>query len=68
MGTIYSGVDQTNQVTTTNSKILVIVLSTFHDFCSKDQKKVFSAKIFTNSGFRLKIHAIFHEFFGEDQK
>ena len=31
------------------------------------KKRVFSAKIFTNSGYRLKIHAIFHEFLSENQ-
>ena len=35
----------------------------------KDQKnKVFCSKIFTNSGYLLKILAIFHEFLSEDQK
>ena len=32
------------------------------------KKKVFSSKISTNSGYRLKILAIFHEFSCEDQK
>ena len=32
------------------------------------KKKVFSSKISTNSSYRLKILAIFHEFFSEDQK
>ena len=32
------------------------------------KKKVFSSKISTNSGFHLKILAIFHEFLSEDQK
>ena len=32
------------------------------------KKKVFSSKISTNSGYRLKIFAIFHEFLCEDQK
>ena len=32
------------------------------------KKKIFSSKIFTNSGYRLKILAIFHEFLSEDQK
>ena len=34
----------------------------------EDQKKVFSSKIFTNAGYRLKILAIFHEFLSEYQK
>ena len=34
----------------------------------KTKKKVFSSKISTNSGYRLKILAIFHEFLSEDQK
>ena len=34
----------------------------------KTKKKVFSSKIFTNSGYRLKILAIFHQFLSEDQK
>ena len=34
----------------------------------KTKKKVFSTKISTNSGYRLKIFAIFHEFLSEDQK
>ena len=35
----------------------------------EDQKeKVFSSKISTNSGYRLKILAIFHEFLSEDKK
>ena len=37
----------------------------------KDQKKkekVFSSKISTNSGYRLKILLIFHEFLSEGQK
>ena len=34
----------------------------------KTKKKVFSSKIFTNSGYRLKILAIFHEFLSKDQK
>ena len=32
----------------------------------KTKKKVFSSKFFTDSGFRLKILAIFHEFLNED--
>ena len=32
------------------------------------QKKGFSSKISTNSGYRLKILAIFHEFVSDDQK
>ena len=63
--------DQTNKVRTANSKILVIVLATFHDFFSEDQKikkKVFSSKICTNFGFRPEILAIFREFLSEDQK
>ena len=62
--------DQTNKVKNANSKILVIVLATFHDFFSEDQKikKVFSSKISTNFGFRPEILAIFHEFLSEDQK
>ena len=32
------------------------------------KKKVFSSKIPRNSGYRLKILAIFHEFLSEDQK
>ena len=32
------------------------------------KKKVFSSKISTNSGYRLKILAIFHEFLSEGQK
>ena len=34
----------------------------------KTKKKVFSTKISTNSGYRLKIPTIFHEFLSEDQK
>ena len=34
----------------------------------KTKKKVFSSKISTNFGSRLKILAIFHEFLSEDQK
>ena len=34
----------------------------------KTKKKVFSSKISTNSGNRLKILAIFHEFLSEDKK
>ena len=34
----------------------------------KTKKKVFCPKISTNSIFRLKIHAIFHEFVSEDKK
>ena len=34
----------------------------------KTKKKVFSAKISTNSGCRLKTLAIFREFVSEDQK
>ena len=34
----------------------------------RPKKKVFSSKIFTNSGYRLKILAIFHEFLSEDQE
>ena len=34
----------------------------------EDQKKVFSSKISTNSVYRLKILAIFHEFLSEDRK
>ena len=34
----------------------------------KTQKKVFCTKIFTNSGCRHEILAIFHEFLSEDQK
>ena len=34
----------------------------------KTKKKVFSSKIFTNSGHRLKILAIFHEFLSVEQK
>ena len=34
----------------------------------KTKKKVFSTKISTNSGCRLKIPAIFHKFLSEDQK
>ena len=34
----------------------------------KTKKKVFCSKIFTNSGYRLKILSIFHEFLSEDQK
>ena len=34
----------------------------------KTKKKVFSSKISTNSGYRLKILAIFHKFSSEDQK
>ena len=37
-GTIYSSVDQTNKMKTTNSKILVIFLAIIHDFFSEDQK------------------------------
>ena len=33
-----------------------------------NKKKVFSSKISTNSGCRLKVFAIFHEFLSEDQK
>ena len=32
------------------------------------KKRVFSSKISTNSGYRLKIRAIFHEFLNEDEK
>ena len=32
------------------------------------KKKVFSSKIFTNSGHRLKILSIFHEFLSVEQK
>ena len=32
------------------------------------KKKVFSSNISTNSGYRLKILAIFHDFLSEDQK
>ena len=35
---------------------------------TKKKKKVFSSKISTNSSYRLKILAFFHEFFSEDQK
>ena len=34
----------------------------------KTKKKIFSSKISTNSGYRLKIHAIFDEFLSKDQK
>ena len=34
----------------------------------KTKKKVFCFKISTNSGYRLKILSIFHEFLSEDQK
>ena len=34
----------------------------------KKKKKVFSSKMSTNSDYRLKIVAIFHEFLSEDQK
>ena len=34
----------------------------------KTKKKVFSSKIFTNSGHRLKILAIYHEFLSVEQK
>ena len=34
----------------------------------KTKKKVFSSKISTNSSYRLKILAIFHEFLSEDKK
>ena len=34
----------------------------------KTKKKIFSSKISTNSGYRLKILAMFHEFLSEDQK
>ena len=34
----------------------------------RSKKNVFSSKIFTNSGYRLKILAIFREFLSEDQK
>ena len=34
----------------------------------KTKKKVFSSKIPTNSGCRLKILAIFHEFLSKDKK
>ena len=34
----------------------------------KKKRKVFSSKIFTNSGYRLKILAIFYKFLSEDQK
>ena len=34
----------------------------------EDQKKVFNSKMSTNSGCRLKMLAIFHEFLSEDQK
>ena len=34
----------------------------------KTKKKVFNSKISTNSGCRLKVLAIFHEFLSEDQK
>ena len=32
------------------------------------KKKIFSSKISTNSGYCLKIHAIFNKFLSEDQK
>ena len=35
---------------------------------TKKKRKVFSSKISTNSGYRLKILAILHEFLSEDQK
>ena len=34
--------------------------------CQKTKKKGFQFKISTNSGYRLKILAIFHEFLSED--
>ena len=34
----------------------------------KIKKKIFSSKISANSGYRLKILAIFYEFLSEDQK
>ena len=34
----------------------------------KTKKKVFSTKVYTNSGYGLKILAIFLEFLNEDQK
>ena len=34
----------------------------------KTKKKVFNSKISTNSSYRLKILAIFYEFFREGQK
>ena len=34
----------------------------------EDQTKVFSTKVYTNSGYGLKILAIFLEFLNEDQK
>ena len=34
----------------------------------KTKKKVFNSKISTNSSYRLKILAIFHELFREDQR
>ena len=49
---IYSSVDQTNKVKTKK----------------KRKKKVFTSKISTNSVYRLKILAIFHEFSSEDLK
>ena len=35
---------------------------------TKKQKKVFCSKILSNSGYRLKILAIFQGFLSEDQK
>ena len=35
---------------------------------TKEKKKVFTPNISTNSGFHLKNFAIFHEFWGKDQK
>ena len=35
---------------------------------TKKKRKVFSSKIYTNSGYRLKILAIFNEFLSEYQK
>ena len=58
--------DQTNKVKTTYSKILVIVLATFHDYFSEDQriKKKSSVQKFS----QILVSVIFHEFLSEDRK